>query len=302
MAEPTIYENKLITKLKELEINAEPQYNDGHKSVDIFIPKANLIIEVDGSHHHSDSNQALTDLLRTMYSMKEGKITLRIPNKLVDNNINDCASLIKKIVIHLEEEKKVSEKIKQTDKKQEINKEELGLFFKSIKKEFESLVKESQILIEEKQKREKEEQIKKTVITSTIIITLLLIGTIFYFDIPEFNLIPIFEKSTSDVNIKNTEPTQIPTIEDNKLRFYDFKKDGVYDTFKVFNKLNNDLTINIFYKQSVNKRGNPTIYHESQKTITILSQQFITLQGEQGYNSPYNTQIVKESISYEIVI
>lgn len=55
---------------------------DGHKHIDIALPKYKVNIEVDGKHHMS-RKQALADLKRTYHSFMKGYITFRIPNVLV---------------------------------------------------------------------------------------------------------------------------------------------------------------------------------------------------------------------------
>ena len=41
-------------------------------------------IEVDGRQHNTKSEQALSDIKRTYYSLKSGYITLRVPNSLLN--------------------------------------------------------------------------------------------------------------------------------------------------------------------------------------------------------------------------
>ena len=73
---------------------------DGHKTIDIVVfNNANLTkvhIEVDGVHHNLSKVQALSDLKRTYHSLREGYLTLRIPNSLVkdDETIRETADLI----------------------------------------------------------------------------------------------------------------------------------------------------------------------------------------------------------------
>jgi|KBSMisStaDraftv2_1062788.scaffolds.fasta_scaffold00122_46 very-short-patch-repair endonuclease len=75
---------KLYFALKLSNIQAELEYHDGHKTVDIAVP-GKLYIEVDGPYHN-DSDQALTDLLRSFYSLKDGIATVRIPNELINSH------------------------------------------------------------------------------------------------------------------------------------------------------------------------------------------------------------------------
>lgn len=106
MATPTYYAKVLVKEIQKRGIDAKLEYEDGHKSVDIHIPKVNLDIEVDGRHHAEDPEQALRDLIRTKFSLEDGRNTIRIPNTLVYNNPEVTANLIKEIVDGIEERSK----------------------------------------------------------------------------------------------------------------------------------------------------------------------------------------------------
>ena len=73
---------------------------DGFKTIDIAIPKAKINIEIDGSQHNLSSKQALSDLQRTYFSFRKGYFTLRIPNSLIKEHINQTAGMI---VVMIEE-------------------------------------------------------------------------------------------------------------------------------------------------------------------------------------------------------
>lgn len=79
-------------------VPAQLEKFDGFKTIDIAIPRYKLNIEVDGGHHHFDSSQALTDLMRTYYSFIKGYYTIRIPNALVLNHLNDTARVISEML------------------------------------------------------------------------------------------------------------------------------------------------------------------------------------------------------------
>jgi hypothetical protein len=59
------------------------EYWDGHKHVDIALP-GKLYIEVNGAHHY-ESIQALIDLRRTVYALKENISTIFVPNYLLSH-------------------------------------------------------------------------------------------------------------------------------------------------------------------------------------------------------------------------
>ena len=89
---------KISDALREKGIPTTLELWDGHKHIDIAIPKYNLNIEVDGEQHNTKPKQALADLKRTFYSFKKGYFTLRIPNSLVEKHFEECIDLIVDIV------------------------------------------------------------------------------------------------------------------------------------------------------------------------------------------------------------
>lgn len=135
MPEPTYYAKLLAEELRKRGILLKMEYYDNHKSVDIFIPSAKLDIEIDGSHHNSSSQQAITDLKRTKYSLREGRITIRIPNSAIYQNISEVADNILEIIEDTKSKKK-NEKIKELIKRKETTpiKEKKNVFRYSPKK------------------------------------------------------------------------------------------------------------------------------------------------------------------------
>jgi len=89
---------KLYDALIKMGFEAQLEKNDGHKRIDIAIPKYKVNIEVDGMQHQYDEKQALADLKRTFYSFKKGYVTLRIPNKLIQEKAYETAGYIKKFI------------------------------------------------------------------------------------------------------------------------------------------------------------------------------------------------------------
>jgi len=90
----TIEALTLYFALKKRGISAEIEKNDGFKSVDIVVEEAKAHIEVDGVHHNNNNIQALKDLKRTYHSFKEGYITLRIPNSLMYNDLQETVDYL----------------------------------------------------------------------------------------------------------------------------------------------------------------------------------------------------------------
>src|SRR5262245_48856107 len=59
----TIHANKLYFTLRARNIDARLSFEDGTKTIDIYIPNSLLHIEVDGVHHNLDEAQAFADLM-----------------------------------------------------------------------------------------------------------------------------------------------------------------------------------------------------------------------------------------------
>jgi len=91
---PTREAKLLYLALKERNIPVEIEKYDGFKTIDLAIPSMKFNIEVDGLHHNTDLKQATSDLLRTLYSLKKGFLTLRIPNILINESLNETADSI----------------------------------------------------------------------------------------------------------------------------------------------------------------------------------------------------------------
>src|SRR3989338_3902796 len=80
---------KLFKALKSRGVPAELEKFDGFKHIDIAIVEAKVNIEVDGMQHNFNHNQALQDLKRTFHSFKKGYVTLRVPNRLIQQKLEE---------------------------------------------------------------------------------------------------------------------------------------------------------------------------------------------------------------------
>ncbi len=89
---------QLFLALKARGVPAEIEKFDGHKTIDIAIVEKRVNIEVDGIHHNANPQQAFADLQRTYFSFLKGYLTLRIPNSLVRNNLEETADMITEIL------------------------------------------------------------------------------------------------------------------------------------------------------------------------------------------------------------
>lgn len=94
----TLEEEKLGNLLRQYGWNIRHQQWDGHKTIDIAIPEARFNIEVEGSQHNLNPNQARSDLLRDYYSEQKGFVTKRIPNSLLRDDLRaeETARLLNK--------------------------------------------------------------------------------------------------------------------------------------------------------------------------------------------------------------
>jgi very-short-patch-repair endonuclease len=59
---------------------------------------ANVNIEVDGKHHLLNSKQLYADFERDTGSEEDGIKTIRVPNSLIEENVNQLADSIAKVV------------------------------------------------------------------------------------------------------------------------------------------------------------------------------------------------------------
>lgn len=70
---------------------------DGHKHIDIYIPKDNLYIEVDGLPHSTNVKQIISDFNRDYFSFKDGFFTKRISNDLIENHLDAIANALARV-------------------------------------------------------------------------------------------------------------------------------------------------------------------------------------------------------------
>jgi len=96
--QPTKEALLLNEALQKLGIETVLEHWDGHKHVDIFIPKGKLYIEVDGIQHLTSVNQIMSDFQRDHYSDDEGFHTMRIPSMIVEEKAGSIAKAITKIL------------------------------------------------------------------------------------------------------------------------------------------------------------------------------------------------------------
>ena len=79
--------------LKRLPVQAHRQYNNGNYIVDFYIPKKQLVIEIDGIQHLTKENQE-KDRARDEFLKKEGLVVLRFSNESLRKNFTDVCQII----------------------------------------------------------------------------------------------------------------------------------------------------------------------------------------------------------------
>lgn len=94
---PTKHCKLLIDALRLKGVELEVEHWDGHKHIDIFIPKDNIYIEVDGVHHVTKPETIISDLNRDYYSFKDGFFTKRITNEAIETHLNEIVDAIVRI-------------------------------------------------------------------------------------------------------------------------------------------------------------------------------------------------------------
>ena len=70
------------------------ELDDGHKHIDLAIPKAKINVEVDGIQHLTNPDQIIADLSRGYYSHKNGYDTMHIPNEMIRLHIEEISSAL----------------------------------------------------------------------------------------------------------------------------------------------------------------------------------------------------------------
>jgi very-short-patch-repair endonuclease len=106
---PTKEASSLRDALEARGVRVYVELDDGHKSIDLAIPRAKLNVEVDGIHHLTNPHQILADLNRGYYSNKEGYSTMHIPNEMIHEHLEEISDALaeaskireQKIHIHL---------------------------------------------------------------------------------------------------------------------------------------------------------------------------------------------------------
>ncbi len=85
----------LFHALQKRGVDCEIEEWDGHKHVDISIPKSYIDIEVNGLTHYIDPETMVRDLNRMYWSFKNDRfLTLHIPNMIVDQHLEQLADSI----------------------------------------------------------------------------------------------------------------------------------------------------------------------------------------------------------------
>ena len=93
--------------LKRLPIRAHRQYNIGNYIVDFYIPKKQLVIEIDGIQHLVRENRE-KDLIRDAFLEGQGLRVMRFSNDSIRKNFTDvCQIILNKIELEFGDLKEV---------------------------------------------------------------------------------------------------------------------------------------------------------------------------------------------------
>lgn len=91
---PTKEAGDLKAALEEKGVRVLVEVNDGHKHIDLALPKAKINVEIDGIQHLTNPQQIVADLSRGYYSHKNGYDTMHIPNEMIRLHLEEIASAL----------------------------------------------------------------------------------------------------------------------------------------------------------------------------------------------------------------
>ncbi len=91
---PTKEARDLKEALEQKGVLVYVELDDGHKHIDLAIPRAKLNVEVDGIKHLTDPRQILADLGRGYYSHKNGYNTMHIPNEMIHRHLPEISEAL----------------------------------------------------------------------------------------------------------------------------------------------------------------------------------------------------------------
>ena len=88
----------LYDALCEKGIDAQSEYWDGHKTIDIAILSAHLYIEVDGIQHFTSPDQIIRDFKRYHFSDGDDFSTFYVTNQIVDTHLEEVVNALAKVI------------------------------------------------------------------------------------------------------------------------------------------------------------------------------------------------------------
>ena len=95
---PSEQSTKLFDALRKRGVDAQIEYSDGHKHVDIAILSSRMYIEVDGLNHFIDPEQIIRDFKRNHYSDGDDFSTFYVTNQILDKYLEEVADALEKVV------------------------------------------------------------------------------------------------------------------------------------------------------------------------------------------------------------
>jgi very-short-patch-repair endonuclease len=79
-------------------VNAQLEYSDGHKTVDIAILNPRIYIEVDGIQHFTNPEQIMRDFKRYHFSDGDDFSTFYVTNQIIDHYLDEVVNALVKVV------------------------------------------------------------------------------------------------------------------------------------------------------------------------------------------------------------
>ena len=95
-------EQLFYKELEKRNIPHIPQYFDGNKTVDCFLPQYFITIEINGDSH-KDKKVMKRDFFRICYDAKNDIITIPIPAFMIEENIDEVFCYLVKVFKEREE-------------------------------------------------------------------------------------------------------------------------------------------------------------------------------------------------------